>query len=355
DGDLFFSFDDLNGNHLPDFFDADSANGDGTPTGPFEPGVDSWESTLGAEWDWFMSENGARSPDGCMRAGGSGLYIWHVDERIIADAVLSGQNVVNSDRARRGVDVEEADGIQDLDSPRPSTYFLGWDGDSWRGEGNHDFGPDSDPSSDSADGTPTGIRIHEMQTVGTDTTRVEPFCASIHYRKALRFRVDFEVADPQAPALAARRILDAPAFAGELKLADLGTDPGDATPDGIPEIVHAGRDGRIYAWQGDLSEWTDGDGDPASAGVLAQADAGAGPPTFVGAAAIADLGADGRVEILAHADDGLYAFRSDGSEWSDGDVDASTFGRAVPFAGSHAIGPPLIVGSGIFLLRAADS
>ncbi|MCG8605844.1 T9SS type A sorting domain-containing protein, partial [bacterium] len=43
---------------------------------------------------------------------GSGILIWHVDERIIAENFEA--NLVNGDRERRGIDLEEADGAQDI-------------------------------------------------------------------------------------------------------------------------------------------------------------------------------------------------------------------------------------------------
>ena len=348
-GDLFFTFDDLNGNRLPDFFDADSAFGDGSPTGPFDPIVDTWESTAGAEWDWFMSENDARSPDRCMRAGGSGLYIWHIDERVIVDSITGGENVVNADARRKGVDVEEADGIQDLDSSRPSPYFLGWDGDAWRGEGAFEFGPTTDPSSASADGTPTGIRIHSISKVAADTTRVDAFCQQINFRPAVNFRVEFAAATVGSiRPKATRRLVDA-APIGEPKLVDLSTS--SQAPDGVLEIVQSAESGLVYAWRGDLSEWLDGDQDPQTIGILARASA-ATTPRFRAAPAIGDLDGDGHDEIVLLGDDAFYVFRADGTEFLDGDSDPNTHGPAFVFAQTGVgVGPPLIHAARVFALR----
>jgi hypothetical protein len=353
DGDLFFSFDDLNGNRLPDFFDADSAFGDGTPTGPFDAGSDLWESTLGAEWDWFMSENDARSPDRCMRAGGSGLYIWHIDERVIVDSIENGENSINADPRRKGVDVEEADGIQDLDSPRPSPFFLGWDGDAWRGEGAAAFGPASDPSTASADGTPTGIRIESISNVASDTTRVDGICQQILFRPSIEFRVEFAGA-PSASiqAKATRRLVDL-APVGEPKLADLSA-PG-LLRDGVHEIVQAGEGGVVYAFRGDLSEWRDGDQDPQTTGILARATA-ATTPRFRAAPALGDLDGDGHDEIVLLSDDGIYAFGADGSEFRDGDLDPSTFGLVFGFAQPGVgVGPPVLQAGRVLVLRHLDA
>lgn len=43
---------------------------------------------------------------------GNGIVIWHIDEKVINEKLAS--NEINNDKNRRGVDVEEADGIQDI-------------------------------------------------------------------------------------------------------------------------------------------------------------------------------------------------------------------------------------------------
>lgn len=43
---------------------------------------------------------------------GNGILIWHIDENVINEKIA--ENKVNTDKKRRGVDVEEADGIQDI-------------------------------------------------------------------------------------------------------------------------------------------------------------------------------------------------------------------------------------------------
>jgi hypothetical protein len=56
---------------------------------------------------------GGLDEDGIPLVGG--MLIWHVDERIIARSLSS--NSVNADARRRGVDLEEADGAQDIGFP----------------------------------------------------------------------------------------------------------------------------------------------------------------------------------------------------------------------------------------------
>jgi M6 family metalloprotease-like protein len=43
---------------------------------------------------------------------GNGILIWHIDENIIAEKIE--ENAINTDKDRRGVDIEEADGVQDI-------------------------------------------------------------------------------------------------------------------------------------------------------------------------------------------------------------------------------------------------
>lgn len=261
-GDLFYTFpgkavaDGGNGNSLPDYFDADSTTGDGVPTSPYDAAVDTWEDELGAEWDWFMSENGLRTPDGCQRAGGSGLYIWHVDERVIQDALLAGTNTINGDATRKGVDLEEADGLQDLDSLRGGPYLLGSDDDSWRGEGNTVFGPATRPGTTSNDGFETGIRFSEISKVVRDTFPPQEFppgsgnffCTGFDYAPAMTFRVEFGV-DEASPVESGRiRMTDmGPLF--DLRAGDFFGPGGTGAPDGADELIAVADAGRVLIWQ----------------------------------------------------------------------------------------------------------
>jgi len=73
-------------------------------------------------------------PDYDWGLPGAGILIWHIDERIIAEK--GPVNRINDDPAQRGVDIEEADGSQDIGQ----RYFflqpgyqteLGWLADFW--------------------------------------------------------------------------------------------------------------------------------------------------------------------------------------------------------------------------------
>ena len=52
---------------------------------------------------------------------GSGILVWHVDESVIAD--YGPYNAINIFPERKGVDLEEGDGVQDFDVP----YWMSWD------------------------------------------------------------------------------------------------------------------------------------------------------------------------------------------------------------------------------------
>ena len=43
---------------------------------------------------------------------GNGIVVWHIDQNVIDEKLA--ENKINTDKTRRGVDVEEADGVQDI-------------------------------------------------------------------------------------------------------------------------------------------------------------------------------------------------------------------------------------------------
>ncbi len=83
---------------------------------------------------------------------GSGVLIWHIDENVIAQNFFD--DLVNADIARRGIDLEEADGFQDIgfqfkDIFGNPAYITGTEQDFYRGDqnGNRQFTPTSNPNS----------------------------------------------------------------------------------------------------------------------------------------------------------------------------------------------------------------
>ncbi|MBD3179325.1 hypothetical protein GF321_06365 [bacterium] len=91
--------------------------------------------------------------------------IWHVDETVIEQSLLQG-DFPNDVSGLKGVDLEEADGVQDMDRPGGS-YSFGSHYDSFR-EGNNDrFGGSTLPSSRGNSGIDTGIEITGISSPGT--------------------------------------------------------------------------------------------------------------------------------------------------------------------------------------------
>ncbi|HUV37322.1 MAG TPA: hypothetical protein VMX58_10325 [Patescibacteria group bacterium] len=127
------------------------------------------EDTLrGAEFDFFLTSSTnpveyVEGPGGGTVKRiitGSGLMIWHIDESVIVQQLESGGRP-EDDPARKGVDLEEADGIQDLDRPGGS-YAFGSHYDSFRDGNNTLFGTDTAPSSTNNAGVRSGIIIDDV-------------------------------------------------------------------------------------------------------------------------------------------------------------------------------------------------
>ncbi len=108
-------------------------------------------------------------------APGSGIVIWQIDENIIAEKI--GENKINVDKNNRGVDVEEADGIQDI-GEQFQTIF----GDIVIGEGEpndlwfsdngskfykNKFGKDTRPNSNTNSGANSLIAISDFSSISS--------------------------------------------------------------------------------------------------------------------------------------------------------------------------------------------
>lgn len=311
DGNRRFGFPgDLNGNGLPDFWDADSQNGDGTPTGKFDPAADTHEDLRGAEWDFAMSENRARLA-GELGAG-SGVYIWHVDEGVVAAAFGQATNLFNADPARKSVDLEEADGIQDLDTNEPSDWQLGGDDDSFRGEGNARFGPDTRPDTRSNAGLPTGVLMDGFSDVVRDSAayvvHVGEFSyPGYDYADTMSFTVSRLAAGPGTRLPVARVALPPGVDLASSHLLAVDLDGA-----GQQEIVAADATGGVWAFDADLSEYLDRDGEPATVAPLAVGRRGGVPVAWLLPAAAGDLDGDGAPDVVMATADGLYAFDAEG-------------------------------------------
>ncbi len=88
------------------------------------------------EWDFYLP--GLGGPDSPV-IDGSGMLIWHIDENII-DANFDPDfenNSINADASHKGIDMEEADGVQHLDTAY-QLYSWGSAYDAYR-EGNNTY------------------------------------------------------------------------------------------------------------------------------------------------------------------------------------------------------------------------
>jgi len=100
---------------------------------------------------------------------GNGIVIWHIDENIIKEKIIV--NKINADIKNKGVDVEEADGIQDIGEHFTSVlgdfYGIGSEEDFWF-SGNkaklykNKFGPDTKPDTKSNSGANSLITIENF-------------------------------------------------------------------------------------------------------------------------------------------------------------------------------------------------
>ncbi|MDP8201274.1 MAG: hypothetical protein P9M11_03965 [Candidatus Tenebribacter burtonii] len=99
-------------------------------------------SYAGCEWDFYLPGYGfGAAPEN----DGSGILIWHIDENVINENFTPDFEIhsVNGDASHKGVDLEEADGIQQLDSTLHGySSFYGSKDDSYREGNNTYFGHD---------------------------------------------------------------------------------------------------------------------------------------------------------------------------------------------------------------------
>ncbi|MCP4292873.1 MAG: hypothetical protein GY780_13695 [bacterium] len=318
DGNRIFSFPgDLNGNNIPDFFDTSNPSGTGQPIGKFDPLTDTRERLLGAEWDFFMSENSAR--ESTHKGAGSGLYIWHIDEGVIEDVFSMSSNRFNADAEHKSVDLEEADGIQDLDSREPSPFLLGGDDDSFRGEDNFTFGPGTIPNTATASGATTHVLFGNISNVVLDSLS---FIAGIDfdaspadtlwgfdYADTMFFELQTESSVGNVPGIVARRQLNSGVDlrGSHLLLTNLDADAATS------EILVCGSEGEIFVLDGQLNEILDHDGDastvqPFVVGTYDNDPVDWNQPAAAGNWSSSAVGA----EILLSGPRGLYAFQNDG-------------------------------------------
>jgi M6 family metalloprotease-like protein len=220
---------------------------------------------------------------------GSGILIWHIDERVIEAGYA--ENRVNVDAEHRGVDLEECDAAQDI-----GYYFgfptYGYDaGDHWdpwwSGNESHKkanssaeviFGPSTMPNSRAYSGADTRIVLSSFSDLDSVMT----------------FAVRHEALVPGFPRY----------FGAEQGSAGLAVAPLRPESD-TTLIVAATHDGQLFAWYGDGSRVIVNDAKKCSVTLsgdtLCQEVAlfAEWPQQMAGAPALGDVDGDGRVEVLA--------------------------------------------------------
>ncbi len=244
---------------------------------------------------------------------GVGILIWHVDESVIRAKYAN--NEVNADRDRRGVDLEEADGAQDIGKlygflDPGSGAELGLAEDAWwkenpiiteflRPNDEVAFGPSTIPSTAANDGAATGIVITNFSNVAPVMT--------------------FSVRNQFGAA-------NFPQFAGGAANA-LSPMLADLTGDGKLDIVVTTRAGEIFAWQADGSKViannesatiTQPNGlqrQVAKALFAINGDAMVAPPV------LANLIADNRAEVITMSNDGTLRMWHSRDNNNDGRAD----------------------------------
>jgi len=103
--------------------------------------------------EYFLLEN-RQQVGNDTHLPGTGLAIWHIDKE--KTALYPASNSVNADETNKGVDLEEADGLDQLDNDP----FQGDNGDLFPGSSMRTFfTAESAPSSNLYDGTASGISV----------------------------------------------------------------------------------------------------------------------------------------------------------------------------------------------------
>ncbi len=148
---------------------------------------------------------------------GSGILIWHVDENVISSRSSQGLSP-NGGPLARGIDLEEADGIEDLGDPA-SWEWLGSEFDPYFLGNATLFTPSSVPNSDVNSGTSSHLYVEVAS----------PRAVGMHVS------IDRRWAKQGWPVVARGISGSVPGF-------------GDFDDDGLFEIFLAGRDSTLRAW-----------------------------------------------------------------------------------------------------------
>jgi M6 family metalloprotease-like protein len=159
-----------------------------------------------------------------------GVIAWHIDNLAINTGFSLPYGGVNIFFSRPGVAVLEADGIRDIGTA--SNEYTGGPYDTWYQGGYTCLGPETVPSSRTNDGTPTGITMCALDSIGV----------------AARVSVEIGLAPAGWPVV----IPGAP-MEEQIVLAD---SPGA----GREAVLAVAAGNKIFAWRSDGRPWREEDG-----------------------------------------------------------------------------------------------
>lgn len=137
-----------------------------------------------SDFDWALPgglDVGEDNKEGTSddRLLNGGILIWHIDESVISKKLLAGKGV-NSDPNRRGIDLEEAEGSQDIGKPIEGAlnnsaafgipFDFWWSGNNFKvnNQGNtfqlyeNQFTPETLPNTDSNSGAKNLVRFYDF-------------------------------------------------------------------------------------------------------------------------------------------------------------------------------------------------
>lgn len=124
-----------------------------------------WEDGYAMSRYWLVENRQKTGFDKYLT--GSGLLVFHVDENRRWGKAAWSSGPVNDDETHKLVDLEEADGLANLDN----SVNRGDSGDPFPGSGNNTtFDDNSTPSARDYDGNPTGMSIRNISTSATVMT-----------------------------------------------------------------------------------------------------------------------------------------------------------------------------------------
>ncbi len=275
---------DLNDNGRFDFEDTNE-------DGQFDFYTDSY---TGAEFDFFLPGSGA----------GSGMLIYHVDEAKIAASLAD--NVVEDDTDRKGVDLVEADGIEDLDEA-PTAFNGGSPDDVFRRFWRDRFTPDTTPATEAYGHVRTGISV----------TGIGPPDPAKAADSTMTFQVAFDRNRPGWPVALGGRIRGFPTLAADLD--------GNGVLELIVPITRLNNTGAIYALEPDARDLLDRDANPATRDAIATTNS-----PIISTPCVGDIDGDGGNDLVFATQNGaVWAFHADGTEVLDGDSNPATIGVLV--------------------------